>query len=314
MKQSTVGYSRQEIQKSTTTTTNKRKMLLFINSILVLILSLTCQLIECGAYPAITPNNNNNNRFNSLNFANRQQMPFGFAQNDNSTQIGASNPSRPNNVMQNSQQQLLSPTTQSAGSTNRHLNLLLSSSVGQAGAPLQSINNQNPYTAATNNALLELRQQMLNRAVKFDENFRSLLTKSKISLHNMFVDTYGMMYERNVDIFTSMYESLEQYYARGDVNLTKSMSLFFERLYQKIFQEINVNRSFSASYLDCATDQLNSLKPFKDAPEKLIGEVRHAFVAARTFYQALNSGIDVIKTILTVSTVFFVSFQKFLSI
>lgn len=155
---------------------------------------------------------------------------------------------------------------------------------------------------------------MLNRAVKFDENFRSLLTKSKISLHNMFVDTYGMMYERNVDIFTSMYESLEQYYARGDVNLTKSMSLFFERLYQKIFQEINVNRSFSASYLDCATDQLNSLKPFKDAPEKLIGEVRHAFVAARTFYQALNSGIDVIKTILTVSTVFFVSFQKFLSI
>jgi len=159
----------------------------------------------------------------------------------------------------------------------------------------------NPYTLATHSLLLDLRQQLINRALKFDEHFRSLLSSSKLNLHNMFVDTYGMMYEHNTEIFTSMYESLEQYYATGQIKLTKSMENFFERLYQKIFQVYNSNRAFTPSYLECATEQLAHLKPFKDAPEKLIGEIRHAFVAARTFNQALNSGIDAIKSIISVS-------------
>lgn len=117
----------------------------------------------------------------------------------------------------------------------------------------------------------------------------------------MFADTYGMMYEKNTEIFTSMFESLEQYYANGQINLTKSMENFFERLYQKIFQAYNSNKVFPPSYLECATEQLAHLNPFKDVPEKLINEIRHAFVAARTFHQALNSGIDVVKAIISVS-------------
>lgn len=168
----------------------------------------------------------------------------------------------------------------------------------------QQLNNliTNPYTNATHMFLLDLRQQLITRAIKFDEHFRSLLTQSKLSLHNMFVDTYGMIYEHNTEIFTSMYEDLEQYYATGRIKLTKSMENFFERLYQKIFQVYNSNRAFAPSYLECATEQLTQLKPFKDAPDKLIGDIRHAFVAARTFNQALNSGIDIIKSIISVSS------------
>lgn len=117
----------------------------------------------------------------------------------------------------------------------------------------------------------------------------------------MFADTYGVLYEQNTEIFTGMFEELEQYYAKGGFKLTKSMENFFERLYQKIFKAFNQNRHFSDSYLECATQQLAHLKPFKDVPEKLIKGIKHAFVAARTLEQALNGGIDFIKEIISVS-------------
>lgn len=158
--------------------------------------------------------------------------------------------------------------------------------------------NLNPYSRATYDLLLDLRHQMLTRSIKFDEHFRSLLSTSKISLHNLFAETYGMNYEQNTEIFTGMFESLEQYYAKGDIKLTKSMENFFERLYQKIFQVYNSNKAFPPAYLQCATEQLTHLKPFQDVPEKLTDGIRHAFVAARTFFQALNEGMDVIKNII----------------
>jgi glypican 4 (K-glypican) len=159
----------------------------------------------------------------------------------------------------------------------------------------------NPYTNTTHAILLELRQQLITRAMRFDEHFRGILSQSKLSLNSMFASTYGLMYERNVEIFTNMYDNLEQYYATGRVHLTKSMDSFFQQLYQKIFQVANSNRLFTSSYLECLTEQLTILKPFKDAPDKLIVDIRHALVAARTFHQALNSAIDIIKSIISVS-------------
>lgn len=162
----------------------------------------------------------------------------------------------------------------------------------------------NPYIKSWIDLLLGLREQMIKRSEKFDQSFINLLSNSKRNLHNMFADTYGMLYLENTDIFTNMFESLEQYYANGQVKLTKAMDNFFEKLYLKIFQVLNINKSFTKSYLECATEQLAHLKPFKDVPDKLIGGMRHSFVAARTFVQALNGGIDVLKNIVSVSSLF----------
>lgn len=164
-----------------------------------------------------------------------------------------------------------------------------------------SSNAINSYTTAANDILLELRQEMLTKSIKFDDNFRSLLSSSKLGLHNMFTDTYGMLYRHNTEIFTSMFESLEQYYANGQVKLTKSMENFFDGLYQKVFQVYNSYRTFSPDDLKCATRQMSKLKPFKDVPDRLIDGIKRAFVSARTFVQALNRGIDVIKRIISVS-------------
>lgn len=172
---------------------------------------------------------------------------------------------------------------------------------------------ENPYPWTAHILMHDYRHQLLMNAKRFDEYFRKLLTQSKLALHTTFVDTYGMIYEHNTEIFTNMYEDLEQYYATGHVKLSKSMENFFERLYQKIFQVLNSSRAFSPSYLECATEQLALLKPFKDAPEKLIGDIRHAFVAARTFHQALISGVVIIDNIMSVSTFRFVSISSAIS-
>lgn len=174
----------------------------------------------------------------------------------------------------------------------------------------------NPYTKAINELLLDLRQHFLTRAFKFDEHFRRLVTTSKISLHTMFEDTYGTHYNQNVDIFTGMFHNLEQYYATGQINInhqtissiTKSMEHFFDKLYQIIFKVFSNNsaRPTTPRFLECATEQLAHLRPFRDIPDKLIDEIRHAFVAARTFNQALNLGIDVIKNIISVSFLFMI--------
>lgn len=162
-------------------------------------------------------------------------------------------------------------------------------------------NNINPYARATNEILLELRQAMLEKSMRFDENFRSSLSTSKVGLHKMFQATYGVVYQLNTEIFTNMFESLEKYYADGQVKLTESMRNFFDGLYQKAFQVFNNYRDFSPEDLKCATRQMSKLKPFKDVPDKLIDGIRRAFVSARTFVQALNKGIDVIKRIISVS-------------
>lgn len=161
--------------------------------------------------------------------------------------------------------------------------------------------NNNPFTKGANDILLDLRQQIMNRRFKFDEQFRSLLQNSRISLHNMFEGTYGILYQRNTEIFTSMFQSLEQYYVNGGIQLHQSMQNFFDELYQKIFQVLNASREYNQDYLKCATEQMSKLKPFKDVPEKLIDDIIRAFVSARTFNQALNRGIDVIRKVISVS-------------
>lgn len=190
--------------------------------------------------------------------------------------------------------QHLSPSQQHNVHHSSHHQTLIGAAAGHR-------QQQNSYTDAAVRLLLDLRQQMLNRSIKFDENFQSLLSDSKRGLHNMFLKTYGLYYELNTDIFTNMFEDLEQYYAKGQIKIADSMKNFFDRLYQKVFQAFNVGKQFSPDYLHCVRAQVASLRPFKDVPDKIIDGIRHGFVAARSFRLALDRGVEVIKAIVSVS-------------
>ena len=119
--------------------------------------------------------------------------------------------------------------------------------------------------------------------------FKELLKTSKRDFHTMFLQTYGLLYERNSYIFTDMFQELENYYSGGGIELNDVLDAFFHRLYSKMFQVLNAQYTFDDVYLKCVSEKMEELKPFGDIPKKLKIEVRRSFVATRTFVQSMNS-------------------------
>ncbi|OCT95470.1 hypothetical protein XELAEV_180131531mg, partial [Xenopus laevis] len=128
---------------------------------------------------------------------------------------------------------------------------------------------------------------------KFDEFFRELLKNAEKSLNDMFVNTYGMLYMQNTEVFQDLFTELKRYYTGGNVNLEEILNDFWARLLERMFQLINPQYHFSEDYLECISKYTDQLKPFGDIPRKLKVQVTRALIAARTFVQGLTVGREV---------------------
>ncbi|EEB14597.1 Glypican-6 precursor, putative [Pediculus humanus corporis] len=111
----------------------------------------------------------------------------------------------------------------------------------------------------------------------------------------MFKKTYGIIYEQNSFVFTDLFEELERYYLKGQIDLEEAMENFFTPLYQKMFTVLNSQYQFDDKYLICIGDHMKDLKPFGDVPQKLSVQIKRSFVATRTFAQALNLAKDIVN-------------------
>nr|CAD7263531.1 unnamed protein product [Timema shepardi] len=127
------------------------------------------------------------------------------------------------------------------------------------------------------------------------EFFKSLLSQSKRDFHEMFKRTYGILYEQNSYVFTDLFEELERYYSKGQVDLAEAMDNFFNTLYQKMFTVLNAQYSFDDKYLGCVGEHMKELSPFGDVPHKLSVQLKRSFVATRTFSQALGVASEVVN-------------------
>lgn len=156
------------------------------------------------------------------------------------------------------------------------------------------------YTRIVGEAFRYAKSTFVTRTRKFDEFFTALLDKSKRDLHTMFVKTYGLLYQQNSQVFTSLFEDLRSYYKGKDIKLTEALDGFFKKLFSKMFELLSVPHKFSDHYLECVTSQMENLKPFGDTPGKLSTQVKRSFVAARTFVQGLAIGRDVIVEVLKI--------------
>lgn len=80
----------------------------------------------------------------------------------------------------------------------------------------------------------------------FPEFFTDLLASSKLKFHKLFQKTYGIIYERNSDVFIDFFKDLEAYYDHGQVDLDQALDSFFEALYQRMFTVLNTGREFDS--------------------------------------------------------------------
>ncbi|XP_061643645.1 glypican-4 [Phyllopteryx taeniolatus] len=148
-----------------------------------------------------------------------------------------------------------------------------------------------------------LQSTFRQRHEHFDKFFRELLKNAEVSLHNMFVRTYGMMYVQNAELFKNLFESLTRYYVSGSsaVNLESMLSDFWADLLERMFRLVNVQYEFSDAYMECVSRHTEQLQPFGDVPRKLRIQLMRAFVAARTFVRGLNLMPEVVNKVSTVS-------------
>jgi len=142
-----------------------------------------------------------------------------------------------------------------------------------------------------------LRRVFISRTTKFDDFFTALLDQSKRDLHDMFVRTYGLLYQQNSHVFTDLFHDLQNYYKGRDINLLDALDKFFSTLLQKMFELLNAQYTFDEAYLECVTEHMDELQPFGDVPQKLSVQIKRSFVAARTFVQGLAVGRDIILAV-----------------
>ncbi|MBN3323791.1 GPC4 protein, partial [Atractosteus spatula] len=146
-----------------------------------------------------------------------------------------------------------------------------------------------------------LQSTFKQRHSHFDQFFRELLDKAGLSLHDMFVRTYGLMYVENAELFKHFFQELRRYYAAGGVSLEQMLAEFWAELLERMFRLLNVQHSFSDAYMECVSKHTEQLRPFGDVPRKLKLQITRAFVAARTFVQGLALIPEVVSKVSTVS-------------
>ncbi|XP_004073690.1 glypican-6 [Oryzias latipes] len=137
----------------------------------------------------------------------------------------------------------------------------------------------------------------------FDNFFRELLKNAEASLHNMFLRTYGKMYEQNSELFGNFFASLTRYYIDGSakVDLDAMLTDFWADLLERMFRLVNVQFEFSDAYMECVSRNTDELQPFGDVPRKLRIQLKRAFIAARTFVRGLKLMPEVFNKVSTVS-------------
>jgi len=65
----------------------------------------------------------------------------------------------------------------------------------------------------------------------------------------MFKRTYGILYEQNSEVFTDLFRDLEDYYAKGKLDLEEAMDHFFTALYQRMFTVLNAQFRFDDKWV-----------------------------------------------------------------
>ncbi|XP_076435313.1 glypican-6-like [Babylonia areolata] len=160
--------------------------------------------------------------------------------------------------------------------------------------------SQKEHSQRLEDAFKLLKTLFASKTRKFDQFFTELLDNARDEMHEMFVKTYGLLYQQNAEIFADLFNDLRAYYKGKDRNLVDVMDTFFSRLLQRMFELLNAQYEFDEDYLQCVTERMSDLKPFGDVPIKLSMQIKRAFIAARTFVQGLAIGRDVILNIMEI--------------
>jgi len=161
--------------------------------------------------------------------------------------------------------------------------------------------SEKQYRDAAFNKTTKMAAELDLRATQVDDYIYVLLNKAQREFHEMFTRTYGVMYQKNAEVFQEYFQDLKIYYDKGTLNPADSTSSFFNTLYQKMFKVLNAQYTFDGLYLSCVSENMDQLRPFGDVPRKLASAVKRSLVAARALVKALRTGHEIANQMTKIS-------------
>lgn len=108
--------------------------------------------------------------------------------------------------------------------------------------------------------------------------------------------TLGSLYSPNAGVFRDLYADLRRYYRGTSLNLEEALDEFWMRLLERLLKAHDPSL-VSDDFLECASKQTETLRPFGDAPRELRVRLVRVLVAARAFVQGLNVAGEVVRKV-----------------
>ncbi|XP_006823944.1 glypican-5-like, partial [Saccoglossus kowalevskii] len=124
---------------------------------------------------------------------------------------------------------------------------------------------------------------LVNAEEATNTEMRTLFPKIAIEAHTLTSD---------------LYMDLASYVQGKEVDVTDSVSSFFDKLFPMVYVHyVNTRQvGMPEDYRECLMQSQQEIKPFGEIPHRLALHLQKSLQAARVFIQALNLGIEVINT------------------
>lgn len=121
----------------------------------------------------------------------------------------------------------------------------------------------------------------------------------------------GDLYRPNAGMFRDLYADLRRYYSGASLNLEEILDEFWMRLLERLLKASDPETAslLSDDFLECASKQTETLRPFGDAPRELKIKLVRAFIAARAFVQGLNVAGDIVRKVSQVQWIIFIFYD-----
>ncbi|XP_059399797.1 glypican-1-like [Carassius carassius] len=131
----------------------------------------------------------------------------------------------------------------------------------------------------------------------FNTYFLELLNGSKRWLEEAFVASLGDLYRPNAGLFHDLYTDLHRYYGGTSLNLEEVLDDFWMKLLERLLKASDPETTtlLSDDFLECASKQTETLRPFGDAPLELKTKLVQAFISVRAFVQGLTVAGEIVQ-------------------
>ena len=135
----------------------------------------------------------------------------------------------------------------------------------------------------------------------FSDKYHELIRLAENNTHTLFNQVYKVPLKERRAATQALFMDIQAFLKKRSVNLHETVSQFFDQLFPVVFHNIlndPVETELSDTYRECLAEARGQLTPhpFGDLPHKISHRLHYSLSYAKTFFDALDTGIETINS------------------